>query len=296
MPTPVAPAARDRLRIAIQKSGRLAEPSRALLMAAGLTWRESRDRLFCYGEALPVDLLLVRDDDIPGLLDSGVCDLGVVGRNLLAEHGQDRWRELRALGFGECRLAIAIPDGDVWRDATQLRGARIATSYPAILASWLRDQDVEADVLALSGSVEIAPSLGRADAICDLVSTGATLVANQLKAVATVLQSEAVLAAPSTACAGARAELITLLLQRIDGVLRQRESRLLLCQAESAALPGLLRLLGDGEAPSLMRLDGGSGFAVQALCRGDFGWQRLEELKRAGARGLMVLPVERVLA
>jgi len=296
MSTLVAPAARDRLRIAIQKSGRLSDPSRALLMAAGLNWRESRDRLFCFGETLPIDLLLVRDDDIPGLLDSGVCDLGVVGRNVLAEKGLTRWRELRALGFGGCRLAVAIPEGDVWRDATQLRGMRIATSYPAVLRTWLRDQDIEANVVILSGSVEIAPGLGQADAICDLVSTGATLAANQLKPVVTVLQSEAVLAAPRTACTDARGELVTMLLQRIDGVLRQRESRLLLCRAKADALPELLRLLVDAEPPSLMRLDGDDGFAVQALCRGDLSWQRLEELKRAGAHGLMVLPIERMLA
>ena len=138
----VAPATRDRLRIAIQKSGRLAEPARALLSACGLSWRESRDKLFCYGESLPVDLLLVRDDDIPGLIADGVCDFGVVGRNELNEQAaaradfglSDAYAEVRALGFGNCRLMLAVPDDWEWTGAAQLQGMRIATSYPAILA------------------------------------------------------------------------------------------------------------------------------------------------------------------
>ena len=160
MSPPIAPQGRDRLRIAIQKSGRLAEPARALLASCGLSWRESRDRLFCYGETLPVDLLLVRDDDIPGLIADGVCDLGVVGRNVLQEQGQDRvesgrthaYREWRALGFGGCRLDIAVPDAWDWQGPQQLEGKRIATSYPALLRQWLRNQGIAADVVLLSGS------------------------------------------------------------------------------------------------------------------------------------------------
>ena len=144
--SPPAAAARDRLRIAIQKSGRLSEPARALLASCGLGWRESRDRLFCYGESLPIDLLLVRDDDIPGLLADGVCDLGIVGRNVLLEQAGERaasgaqasFREWRALGFGACRLALAVPEEWTWDGAAQLDGKRVATSYPALLSQWLR--------------------------------------------------------------------------------------------------------------------------------------------------------------
>jgi ATP phosphoribosyltransferase len=189
--SPTTPAARDRLRIAIQKSGRLAEPARSLLASCGLSWRESRDRLFCYGETLPVDLLLVRDDDIPGLIAEGVCDLGIVGRNVLVEQDLDaqaagrgaRLREWRPLGFGACRLALAVPEGWAWHGPSQLAGRRIATSYPQLLTRWLADNAVEARVVVLSGSVEIAPRLGQADAVCDLVSSGTTLAANQLKPV-----------------------------------------------------------------------------------------------------------------
>jgi ATP phosphoribosyltransferase len=296
--------ARDRLRIAIQKSGRLAEPARALLASCGLSWRESRDRLFCYGESLPVDLLLVRDDDIPGLIADGVCDLGIVGRNVLGEQdlasqldgGGTRFRELQPLGFGGCRLAIAVPDSWTWRNASQLAGKRIATSYPQLLSKWLVEQGIEAQVVLLSGSVEIAPRLGQADAICDLVSSGATLAANQLKPVLTLFESEAVLAGPAADFDDVRGELMELLLRRLDGALRIRRSKLLMFQASRELLPTLLPLLPDAEAPTVMRIDGEERLALQALCHGALTWQRLEELKRAGARGLMVLPVEGLLA
>jgi ATP phosphoribosyltransferase len=299
-----SPAVRDRLRIAIQKNGRLSEPARALLGACGLNWRESRDRLFCYGESLPIDLLLVRDDDIPGLIADGVCDLGIVGRNVIAEQAGDRagnglpsaYREWRALGFGACRLAIAVPDGRPWQGSSDLQGQRIATSYPAILSAWLAAQGVDAEVIVLTGSVEIAPRLGKAEAICDLVSSGATLLANQLTPVATLLESEAVLAGPVGAFEDARAGLASLLLRRLDGVLQWKDSRLLLCQASRNAMPTLLRLLPDADAPTVTSIEGSDALSLQALCRGSLTWQRLEELKRAGASGLLVLPIERMLA
>lgn len=300
----VAHAARDRLRIAIQKSGRLSDPARALLAACGLSWRESRDKLFCYGETLPVDLLLVRDDDIPGLLSDGVCDYGIVGRNVLEEQAAERSHaglpkvsaEVRALGFGGCRLDIAVPDSWDWQGPAQLQGRRIATSYPGLLREWLAAQGVEASIVVLSGSVEIAPRLGQAEVVCDLVSSGATLLANQLKPVTTLMRSEAVLAGPVQPFADARAELSQLLLRRLDGVLRLKDSRLLMFQARRDQLPLLMPLLPDAEAPTLLQVDGGDTLAVQVLCHGAMTWQRLEDLKQAGARGLMVLPVERMLA
>jgi ATP phosphoribosyltransferase len=296
------PAARDRLRVAIQKSGRLARPARELLAACGLAWHEEGDRLFCLGQSLPIDLLLVRDDDIPGLLADGVCDFGIVGRNVLGEHGarqpsvSTRPTELRALGFGACRLAVAIAQDDTWRTPLQLAGKRIATSYPALLRQWLDANQVIAQVVVLGGSVEIAPRLGQADAVCDLVSSGATLAANQLQPVATVLQSEAVLAARAGPLDAPRAALAELLLRRLDGVLRTRCSKLLLFQAQRDRLPALLPLLHDADAPTVYRLDDDNGLALQALCRGAVTWQRLEALERAGARGLMVVPVEGLLA
>jgi ATP phosphoribosyltransferase len=297
---------RDRLRIAIQKSGRLSEPALALLAAAGLSWQESRDKQFYYGESLPIDLLLVRDDDIPGLIADGVCDLGMVGRNVLIEQQYEResrgqpgpFRELRGLGFGHCRLMFGIPDTWDWQPEVQLPGKRIATSYPALLGRWLQQRGIDATVVLMSGSVELAPRLGQADLVCDLVSSGGTLSANRLKPVEVVLDSEAVLAGPADSIADVRAGIAELLLRRLDGVMKIRDSKLLMLQAPRAVLPHLMQLLPDAEPPTVTSLDGqpGGDVAVQALCHGAMTWQRLEDLKRAGARGLMVLPVERMLA
>lgn len=295
----------DRLRIAIQKSGRLSEPARDLLARAGLSFRESRDRLFCYGDSLPIDLLLVRDDDIPGLIAEGVCDLGIVGRNVLDEQaaerqagGQDEaYAVFKTLGFGRCRLSVAVPNEWDWNGNERLAGTRIATSYPNLLARWLREQNVAAEPVVLSGSVEIAPRLGKAESICDLVSSGATLVANQLKEVAVILESEAVLAGPSKPFVDVRADLAAMLLRRLDGVLSLKASKLLLLQARRSALPEILKLLTDAEPPTVTTIEGRhEEVSLQALCRTAMTWQRLEDMKRAGAFGLLVLPVEQMLA
>ncbi|MGB5950884.1 MAG: ATP phosphoribosyltransferase [Ornithinimicrobium sp.] len=324
--SPSAPP-RDRLRVAIQRSGRLAAPARDLLASCGLTWRESRDKLFCYGESLAVDLLLVRDDDIPGLIADGVCDLGIVGRNVVVEHdlaraqtrevdqrssGQDGadLRELRELGWGSCRLDIAIDADQEWRGPSQLHGQRIATSYPQVLGAWLAEHQVDAQVVTLSGSVEIAPRLGQADVVCDLVSSGATLAANQLKPVATLLHSEAVVVGPAHLLTESRGDLAELLLRRMDGALRLKETRLLMLRAARVDLPEVLNHLPEGHEPTILALEGSpvpagqdlapdqpSGeVSVQMLVHGAVTWQRLEDLKNAGARQLMVLPVEGMLA
>ncbi|KRG63869.1 ATP phosphoribosyltransferase [Stenotrophomonas humi] len=294
--------ARDRLRIAIQKSGRLADPARSLLAACGLSWRQSRDKLFCFGESLPVDLLLVRDDDIPGLIADGVCDLGVVGLNELDEQAKarrqiglaDAYQPLRGLGFGSCRLMIAVPEEWDWQGVQMLQGKRIATSYPAILAAWLKEKGVDAQVVELSGSVEIAPKLGTAELICDLVSSGATLAANQLKPVETLLESEAVLAGPVNELDDARAGLMAMLLRRLDGLSKTQDQKLLMFSAAEESVDALARLLPDAEP--LLRLPGAGGAVrLQTMCNGALSWQRLEELERAGAQGLMVLAVEKSL-
>jgi ATP phosphoribosyltransferase len=294
---------RDRLRIAMQKSGRLTEPALDLLKRCGLTFRQSRDKLFCFGEGEPVDLLLVRDDDIPGLIAQGVCDLGIVGRNVLDEfrltvgREADPLTELRPLGFGRCRLSIAVPQESGYREPGQLAGLRIATSYPGLLGEWLRTQGVDAGVVTLAGSVEIAPRLGTADAICDLVQSGGTLVANQLREADVLLESEAVLAGPETLPADERGDMLELLLKRLDGVIQVRESRLLLLQASRNALEEITRLLPGGPQPTLLPVAGQPDqLMLQALCAGEVSWRQLEEIKRAGAREMFVLPVEKMLA
>jgi len=295
----------DRLRIAIQKSGRLSDPARDLLTRAGLQFRESRDRLFCYGESLPIDLLLVRDDDIPGLIAEGVCDLGVVGQNVLEEQAaervsqglEDAFKVIKPLGFGRCRLSVAVPNEWDGADLSRLNGTRIATSYPNLLRKWITEQKLDAEAVLLSGSVEIAPRLGKAEAICDLVSSGATLVANQLKEVAVILQSEAVLAGPAKPFGDERADLAAMLLRRLEGVLSLRASKLVLFQSRRMVLPELMKLLPDAELPTVMSLEGrAEEVGVQVLCRSAMTWQRLEDMKRAGASNLLVLPVEQMLA
>jgi ATP phosphoribosyltransferase len=294
---------RDRLRIAMQKSGRLTEPAQELLARCGLKFRQSRDKLFCFGEGEPVDLLLVRDDDIPGLIAEGVCDLGIVGRNVLREYqfsngnGGAPLSELRSLGFGHCRLSIAMPQDDAYESPGQLAGKRIATSYPGLLGEWLREHGVDARVVMLAGSVEIAPRLGTADAICDLVSSGATLGANQLRETAIVMESEAVLAGAATLPTDERGDLAELLLRRLDGVIQVRDSRLLLMQLPRAALDAITRLLPGAPLPTLTAVDGKPDqIVLQALCAGAVSWRQLEEMKRAGARDMLVLPVEKMLA
>ena len=297
-------AARDRLRVAIQRNGRLGAPSRALLAACGFARREERDRLLCLGEAQPIDLLLVRDDDIPSLIADGICDFGIVGRNVLAEETARREAdgsvnvliELRALGCGRCRLDIAVPVEWNFRDVSTLDGLRIATSHPNVVERWLRENAIDARVVALGGSVEIAPSLGQADVVCDLVSSGATLAANRLKPVVTLLESEAVLIGSATPLAGARAEIANLLLQRLDAALRVEDRRLVTFETERERVPALLDLLRDAETPTMMRIDGTDTLALQAVCRGALTWQRIDDLRRAGARRLMVAAVERMLA
>ena len=190
----------QRIKIAVQKSGRLTEHSLDLLERCGVKFRQSKDQLFCFGENMPVDLLLVRDDDIPGLVADDVCDLGIVGLNTVEEKRQlsraeglaDPFKQVFALDFGHCRLAIAAPEGTEYAGVQSLKNKKIATSYEGILRNYLNKCRVDAEIVHLSGAVEIAPKLGRAEFICDLVSTGSTLAANGLVELEVLLESEAV--------------------------------------------------------------------------------------------------------
>lgn len=290
---------RERLRVAVQRSGRLSAPSLELLDRCGISFQRRGDGLLCEGES--TDLLLVRDDDIPGLIARGTCDLGILGRNVIAEYAGAnpgaRLASLRDLGFGRCRLAIAVPDGRAYAGPASLAGARIATSYPALLRNWLDRNAVDAAVVTLSGSVEIAPRLGTADAVCDLVQSGTTLAANQLREVDRVLESEAVLVGPSGMPDGGRGAAMAQLLRRIDGVARLRGSRLLLLWAARECVEAITAVLPGIQHPTVLPMDGHPGeVMLQALCPCEPGRRQLEAMKRAGARDLFMLPVERALA
>lgn len=293
---------RMRLRVAIQKSGRLGEGSRALLRRCGLEFHDSADGLICFADNMPIDVLLVRDDDIPDLIESGICDVGIVGRNVLAEYALRRSarhapRELRALDFGNCRLSLAAPGDIAWEDSRQIEGLRIATSYPHLLRGWLTRNGIDAKIVTLAGSVEIAPRLGTADLICELVSTGATLAANGLREISVVMNSTAVLAGAAAPAAGACDDLLNQLLRRLDGALRTPRLRLLMFKAPRNALARLVDLLPNSASPTVTSIEGQpDDVALQCLCHDQVSWQTLESMQQAGARSLLVLPVEKMLA
>jgi ATP phosphoribosyltransferase len=295
----------ERLRVAIQKSGRLAEHSLELLSTCGLKYSRGKDQLLCYGENMPLDVLLMRDDDIPDMVQEDVCDIGIVGLNVIEESrlGLDargigpQFEQLQPLDFGRCRLCIAVPDLFRWEGLQSLWGLRIATTYPNILGAWLRRSRISAEVVTLSGAVEIAPRLGRADLICDLVSTGSTLQANHLKEVATILDSQAMLIRTPVPLAAAKEDWLRRILLRIDGVQQVKESKYIMLHAPRAALIEIRRLLPGSESPTIIPLEGTTDkVAVHAVCRENVFWETLEGLKAAGASAVLVLPVEKMLA
>ncbi len=295
----------QRIKIALQKSGRLADHSLDLLVRCGLKFTQSKDQLFCLGENMPVDLLLVRDDDIPGLVSEDVCDLGIAGLNVITEKRlglqQDGstalFDQVYALDFGHCRLAIAAPEGVEYAGPQSLQNTRIATSYVATLEDFLRQQHISAEIVYFSGAVEIAPKLGRADFICDLVSTGSTLAANHLREVETVMESEAVIIQTRAPLTDLKQDWVNRILQRLDGVLQVRESKYVMLHAPRSALDQIVALLPGSESPTIIPLEGdGDKVAVHAICRENVFWETLENLKSAGASSLLVLPVEKMLA
>ncbi len=298
-------SAETRLRIAVQKNGRLTEASLDLLSRCGLRYTRGKDQLMCHGENMPLDVLFVRDDDIPDLVQEDVCDLGLVGLNVTEEKRlafrargiEPLFDQIQLLDFGHCRLCIAVPDGFEYRGAESLVGKRIATTYPAVLSRFLTEQRVSAEVVVLSGSVEIAPRLGRADVICDLVSTGSTLAANHLREVETVLSSQAALIRTPLPVAAEKREWTRRLLMRIDGVEQVRGSKYIMLHAPRSALAQIATLLPGSEAPTVIPLEGrGDRVAVHAVCRESVFWETLEALKAAGASSVLVLPVEKMLA
>jgi ATP phosphoribosyltransferase len=294
-----------RLKLAVQKSGRLTDPSLDLLARCGLKLSRGKDQLVGYGENMPLDVLFVRDDDIPDLVQEDVCDLGLVGLNVLEERRLElaargavaRFEALRTLDFGRCRLSLAVPEGAAWSGAASLHGKRIATTYPYTLTRYLRERAIEAEIVTLSGAVEIAPRLGRADFVCDLVSTGSTLQANHLREVETVLESHAVLIRTPVELPPLKDDWVQRLLLRIEGVEQVKESKYIMLHARRAALPAIRRLLPGSESPTIIPLEGTEDLvAVHAVCRENVFWETLERLKAAGASSVLVLPVEKMLA
>ncbi len=290
-----------RLRIAVQKSGRLSEPSLALMRRCGLRFSRAPDRLVCAGENLPVDLVLVRDDDIPALLVDGSCDAGIAGLNVfeeyrLASSAAMRFDVCRPLDFGTCRLALAVPlDGGI-ATLPDLEGCRIATSYPLLTRRYFEARGMTVSAVLMNGAVELAPALGKADAICDLVSSGVTLKAHRLRELETVFASQAALAVSRRERSPEQDELLEKLKRRMDGVLRVNGSKYIMLHAPRPALASIRRLLPGAESPTVLPLDGEADkVAVHAVCRETVFWETLENLKGAGASAMLVLPIEKML-
>lgn len=295
----------SRIKIAIQKSGRLTDNSLDLIVKCGLKYSRGHDQLLCYGENMPVDLLLVRDDDIPALVEEDVCDLGIVGKNTAEEKRLDPKSSLngfdvnyvRDLDFGHCRLSLAVPEGTPYVDSASLENKRIATSYPNIVGEYLRKRKIRAEVVTFSGAVELAPRLGKADYICDLVSTGSTLVANRLWEADTVMESQATLIQTPVQVPANKRDWLERLKQRIEGVLQVKESKYIMLHAPREALDEITALLPGSEAPTVIPLEGRTDkVALHAVCRENVFWETLESLKLAGASSVLVLPVEKMLA
>ncbi len=294
-----------RLKVAIQKSGRLTEHSLDLLARCGLKYNRGKDQLICHGENMPLDILLVRDDDIPDLVQQDVADLGIVGINVIEEKRlafeakgiKPLFEILMPLDQGRCRLSIAVPDDFRYSGAQSLQGKRIATTYPNILGRFLKQNDVQAEIVTLSGAVEIAPRLGRADVICDLVSSGATLTANHLTEVETILESQAAVIRTPVAVSKDKQDWIQRLMVRIDSIQQVRESKYILLHAPRARLDEIKKLLPGSESPTIIPLEGHPDkVVVHAVCRENVFWETLESLKAAGASSMLVLPVEKMLS
>ncbi|WP_392354874.1 ATP phosphoribosyltransferase [Brevundimonas sp. LF-1] len=287
-----------RLRIAVQKSGRLAERSLDLVRDAGLRVVKGNNDLLYRIENYPIDLLRVRDDDIPTFVADGVCDLGIVGENVLEEvrNGGPNAEVVMPLGFGRCTLKIAMPPALDYAGPSSLQGLRIATSYPKILRRFLDEAGVDADIVTMRGAVEVAPRLKLAAAICDLVSTGATLEANGLMARDTVLDSQAVLIKAPTAPEAGLQHLLDSIVERMAGVVSSQGAKYVMLNAPRAALDRITALLPGAGSPTVMPLSGrDDAVAVHAVCQEAVFWETLEKLKAEGASAILVLPIEKMM-
>ena len=294
-------SAGERLTIAVQKKGRLAEGGFDLLKRAGVKLAYGKDDLMRRAENVPVDLMLIRDDDIPSFVASGACDYGIVGENVLYE-AQSKTPRLQSLnialklGFARCRLKLAAPKGGVIRAVEDLQGRSIATSYPGLTAKFLKERGVTAEMVEMGGSVEVAPRMGVADAICDLVSSGATLEANGLEAFETVLESEAVLVRRPDVPAP-KAEIAQLLTERFKGVIASRQTKYILLNAPKARLEEVRAILPGNDSPTVAPVVGRDDVvAVHAVCTEEVFWSTLEQLKAVGARSILVMPIEKMMA
>ena len=282
------------LRIAIQKSGRLQEESLKLLKESGLVFSNGKDQLKTQATNFPVELLFLRDDDIPQYVEDQVADAGIVGENVMIEK-QKKNELVRRLDFAKCRLSIAIPRSETYSGISSMAGKNIATSYPNIVKQFLSRHNIEAGIHEISGSVEIAPGIGLADAICDIVSTGSTLLSNGLKEVEVVLRSEAVLISTPNLESGKKRTLDQLLF-RIQAVQSAKNNKYILLNCPNEAIEKITSIIPGMKSPTIMPLGRPGWSSLHSVVNENDFWEKIDLLKSFGAEGILVIPIEKMIA
>ncbi|MBW3468445.1 ATP phosphoribosyltransferase [Arthrospiribacter ruber] len=281
------------IRIAVQKSGRLSDDSLSLIKECGIKFYNGTGKLKSTSTNFPIEFLFLRDDDIPGYVADGVADLGIVGENELVEKDKDV-NVLKKLGFSKCRLSLAIPKSESYTNIHYFQGKNIATSYPKILGDYLETQNVHAEIHEISGSVEIAPSIGLAEGICDIVSSGSTLMMNGLKEVETIFKSEAVLISNKKLDAE-KLEIVDKLLFRINAVQKGKSNKYVLLNAPNDSLDKIISLIPGMRSPTILPLAQEGWSSVHSVIAEDQFWENIEELRAAGAEGILVVPIEKMV-
>ncbi|MDL5511843.1 ATP phosphoribosyltransferase [Arenibacter sp. M-2] len=282
-----------KIRIAIQKSGRLNEDSLQILKDCGISIDNGKDQLKASSRNFPLEVFYLRNGDIPQYLRDGVVDIAIIGENVLIEKGEDI-SIAEKLGFSKCKVSLAVPKSVKYKSVTDFEGKRIATSYPNTVKNYLDSKGVKADLHIINGSVEIAPNIGLADAICDIVSSGSTLFKNNLKEVEVMLTSEAVLAV-SPQISQERTVLLEDLRFRIQSVLRARQSKYVLLNAPNEKLNEIIALLPGMRSPTVLPLAEEGWSSVHTVINKDKFWEVIQELKKAGAEGILVCPIEKMV-
>ena len=284
----------DRVKIAIQKNGRLSSDSLSLLRKCGIEFNESENMLFIKSTNMSVDLLMVRDDDIPRLVGQNIADLGIVGENVIKEkqlsNNSLKIDQKIKLGFSKCRLSFAKPQGFEVGDMNNLK---IATSYPEIVRNYLSNKNIDAEIIEIHGSVELTPFVNISDIIVDLVSTGATLESNNLVEFDNVMKSEAMLIS-SNNISSEKSLLIEKIISRINSVIEAKDSKYIMFNANTKDIDDLIDLLPSAESPTVIPLADKSKVAIHSVCREDIFWKTIESLKSRGASSILVLPIEKL--
>ncbi|HZJ35949.1 MAG TPA: ATP phosphoribosyltransferase [Gillisia sp.] len=284
---------KEKLRIAIQKAGRLNEESISILKDAGISIDNGKEQLRASARNFPLEVMYLRNGDIPQYLRDGVIDIAILGENVLMEKGDDIIRGEK-LGFSKCRVSLAVPNSMKYNSIQDLNGKRIATSYPNTVNAFLAEKGIEAELHIINGSVEIAPNIGLADAICDIVSSGSTLFKNNLKEVEVMLQSEAILAI-SPKISEARKAILEKLQFRIKSVLHARTSKYILMNAPNEKLDQIIKLLPGMRSPTVLPLAEKGWSSIHTVINKERFWEVIDELKESGAEGILVVPIEKMV-